>query len=85
MEMNIGDVALLVEQVRKRNKKREEEKEKEEARQHHSTPDYSNIKSPYLRARMQTIHKDSQQNQQPSSRTFTCEELADIDDQLNGL
>lgn len=83
--MNIGDVALLVEQVRKRNKKREEEKEKEEASKRHKTPDYSNIRSPYLRARMKTIHKDSQQNKQPSSHTFTREELADIDDQLNGF
>lgn len=82
--MNIGDVALLVEQIRKRNKKREEEKEKEEASKQHKTPDYSNIRSPYLRARMKTIHKDSQQNKQPSSH-FTREELADIDDQLNGF
>lgn len=85
--MNIGDVALLVDRIHKRNKKREEEREKENAKkQQHITPDYSNFKSPYLRARMKTIQQSSQQTNKPqTSHNLTREELADLDDQLQGF
>ena len=83
--MNIGDVALLVDRIHKRNKKREEEREKENDRKQHKAPDYSNFKSPYLRARMKTIQQSSQQTKQPqTSHNLTREELADLDDQLQG-
>lgn len=72
--MKVGDVVILVDQVRKR-------KEKEEEHRKNNNKNHSNIKNPYMETKLKTIQKDHQNN----ISDLSLEDLADLDDQLNDI
>lgn len=82
--MPIGDLAILTDLVRKRNQakldKAEEEKKKAQRKR-----DYSNIRNPYLRNRAKMMDMERNKSNPNPSSNFSREDLADMDDALNGM
>lgn len=82
--MPIGDLAILTDLVRKRNQakldKAEEEKKKAQRKR-----DYSNIRNPYLRNRAKMMDMERNKSNPSPSSNFSREDLADMDDALNGM
>lgn len=84
INMPIGDLAILTDLVRKRNQakldKAEEEKKKAQRKR-----DYSNIRNPYLRNRAKMMDMERNKSNPSPSSNFSREDLADMDDALNGM
>lgn len=81
--MPLGDLAILVDIVRKRNQAKLDKAEQEERKKREKRKGYSRINNPYLRSRFKTINKENPEP--PKAPDLSKEELADVEDTLTGF